>query len=173
MLVRHPPPARPGVRRIISAAHGAGWKLAVASTSAEASVQRVVETVAGDLADELLVLAGDVVPDKKPDPAIYELAIERLGVLKPEAIVIEDSRNGLLAAQAAGLTCVVTVSGYSVHEDFSTAPLVVSSLGDAAEPMTVIANRTALSPRGQLTLEDLEALLRERGDTELARDGRR
>ena len=49
------------------------------------------------------VLAGDVVPAKKPAPDIYQLAVERLGVDPAEALVVEDSRNGLLAAVGAGL----------------------------------------------------------------------
>jgi beta-phosphoglucomutase-like phosphatase (HAD superfamily) len=135
--------------------------LAIASTSSEASVRRVAESALGPrLAGSLLVLAGDVVPAKKPDAAIYELAIERLRVPRLEAIVIEDSRNGLLAAHGAGLTCVITVSEYTAHEDFSEAALVLSSLGDRDCPMTVIANGSGISPERQLTLDDLEALVR-------------
>ena len=44
--------------------------------------------------------------------------------------MIEDSRNGLLAAVGAGLRCVVTVNGYTEDEDMSEAVLVVTSLGD-------------------------------------------
>ncbi len=44
--------------------------------------------------------------------------------------MVEDSRNGLLAAVAAGLRCVVTVSGYTEDEDHREAVMVVSSLGD-------------------------------------------
>lgn len=160
MLDRRPPPPRPGVRRIADAAHEAGWKLAIASTSAGSSVRRVAASVFGSLAGEALILAGDVVPAKKPDPAIYELATARLGVPKSEAVVIEDSRNGLLAASRAGLACVVTVSEYSASEAFDEAPLVVSSLGDPGEPLTVIANRSSVSPSGELTIDELEELAR-------------
>ena len=160
MFERQPPLARPGVRRVAVAAHEAGWKLAIASTSAESSVRRVARAVFGLLAADVLILAGDVVRAKKPDPAIYELAVSRLGVPKAEAVVIEDSRNGLLAASGAGLACVITVSEYSASETFDEAPLVVSSLGDPGEPPTVIANRSAVSPAGELTLDDLAELAR-------------
>ena len=103
----------------------------------------------GREARRFAVLAGDVVPAKKPDPAIYVLALERIGVGPPDAIVVEDSRNGLLAAVGAGLRCVVTVSGYTRDEDFSEAVLVVTSLGDPGEPATVIANRSAAEPGGR------------------------
>ena len=97
-------PARPGIARIVGEAIAAGWTLAVASTSAEESVRAVLEHVVGtDDASRFAVFAGDVVPAKKPDPAIYVLALEQLGIGAEDAIVIEDSRNGLLAADAAGI----------------------------------------------------------------------
>ncbi len=164
LLARRPPRGRPGIRRIVGAAHDAGWKLAVASTSAESSVRRVARAVLGaSLADEMLILAGDVVAAKKPDPEIYRLAVARLRAPRAETIVVEDSRNGLLAAAGAGLACVITISEYSAGEDFSESPLVVSSLGDPGEPLTVIANRSGVSPRGELTLDDLAELARTPG----------
>jgi beta-phosphoglucomutase-like phosphatase (HAD superfamily) len=76
------------------------------------------------------ILAGDVVSRKKPDPEIYNLAMERLDLRPLECVVIEDSRNGLLAAKAAGAHCVVTTNGYTEGEDFTTADLIVPELGD-------------------------------------------
>jgi HAD superfamily hydrolase (TIGR01509 family) len=153
-------PGRPGIRRIIADALDAGWTVAVASTSAEESVRAVLEHAAGkEAADRIRVFAGDIVPAKKPDPSIYVLARERLGVGPQDAIVVEDSRNGLLAAVGAGLRCVVTVSGYTRDEDFGEAALVVTSLGDAGEPAAVIANRSGADPGELVTLADLQAIL--------------
>ena len=155
-------PGRPGIARIVDEALAAGWSLAVASTSAEESVRAVLEHVVGtDVASHFAVFAGDVVPAKKPDPAIYLLALERMGIAADEAIVVEDSRNGLLAAVGAGLRCVVTVSSYTAEEDMSEALLVVSSLGDPKEPARVLANRSAARPGDQVMLADLEACLTE------------
>jgi beta-phosphoglucomutase-like phosphatase (HAD superfamily) len=107
-----------------------------------------------------VVLAGDVVANKKPAPDIYLVALERLGVGVGDALVIEDSRNGLLAAVAAGLRCVMTVNGYTEEEDNSEATLVVSSLGDpGGEPARVIANRSGAQPGDYITLADLERCL--------------
>ena len=155
-------PPRPGIRRVISDAQDAGWKLAVASTSAEASVHAILEYAVGkERADRFDVfLAGDCVPKKKPAPDIYLLALEKLGVDPAEVLVVEDSRNGLEAAYAAGLRCLVTVNGYTEKEDFSEAILVVSSLGDPdGEQTTVIANRSTARPGAYVTLADLEACL--------------
>jgi HAD superfamily hydrolase (TIGR01509 family) len=153
-------PARPGVARIVDEALAAGWILAVASTSAEESVRATLEHAVGkEKAAHFGVLAGDAVPAKKPDPGIYLLALERTGADPGETIVIEDSRNGLLAAVGAGLRCVVTVSSYTGGEDFSEAVLVVSSLGDPGEPAQVLANRGPAEPGPYITLDDLQACL--------------
>jgi HAD superfamily hydrolase (TIGR01509 family) len=155
-------PPRPGIRRIIAAAQDAGWQLAVCSTSAEPSVRAILQVAAGPerAARFDLVLAGDIVARKKPAPDIYELALERLAIAAPEALVIEDSRNGLLAADAAGLRCVMTVNGYTEDEEMGESVLVVSSLGDPGGEVTkVLANRSPARPGAWITLADLAACL--------------
>lgn len=154
-------PARPGIARIVAAAVRDGWTVAVASTSAEVSVRAVLAHAVGEaLAKEIPVFAGDVVPAKKPDPAIYTLTMERLGLDPADTLVVEDSRNGLLAATAAGLNCLVTVNDYTRGEDFGEAVLVVSELGDPGRPpVEIFANRSAAVPGDFLTLDDLHACL--------------
>ena len=152
-------PARPGIARVITEALDAGWTVAVASTSAEPSVRAVLEHAVGAAtADRIPLFAGDVVPAKKPDPAIYLLAVERLGLDPADTLVVEDSRNGLLAATRAGLPCLVTVNGYTREEAFDEAVLVVSEIGDPGRPpIEVLANRGAARPGPFLTLDDLRA----------------
>jgi HAD superfamily hydrolase (TIGR01509 family) len=152
-------PPRPGIARVIPAALDAGWVVAVASTSADESVRAVLQHAVGaETADRVPLFAGDVVPAKKPDPAIYLLAVERLGLDPADTLVVEDSRNGLLAATGAGLPCLVTVNGYTREEAFDEAVLVVSELGDPDRPpIEVLANRGAARPGHQVTLEDLRA----------------
>jgi HAD superfamily hydrolase (TIGR01509 family) len=155
-------PPRPGITRLITQAQDAGWTLAVASTSAEPSVRAILDHAAGPerAARFALVLAGDVVAHKKPAPDIYLLALERLGAGTDQTLVIEDSRNGLEAAHAAGLRCLVTVNGYTEAEDFDEAALVVTSLGDPGGPRTVVlANRSSAHPGDWITLADLGACL--------------
>ena len=78
--------------------------IAVCSTSNEKSVTAIVEHLLGDeVAQRMRVFAGDVVPKKKPDPAIYLLAAEQLGVEPAKCYVVEDSEIGLRAAKAAGM----------------------------------------------------------------------
>ena len=150
---------RPGVRRIARAADSAGWKLAVASTSAADSVRAVLDRAVGDdLAARFSVFAGDVVPRKKPAPDIYRLALRQIGATAAEAVVIEDSRNGLFAATASGIGCLITLSTYTQHEDMTGAALVVSSLGDPGLPdIRVLANRTNASLGRRIGLAEIEA----------------
>jgi HAD superfamily hydrolase (TIGR01509 family) len=154
---------RPGVARVTAAALDAGWQLAVASTSAEPSVRATLERAVGaDQSARFAVFAGDIVPAKKPAPDIYLLALERLGRAASEAVVVEDSRNGMLAALAAGPSCVVTVNGFTEQEDFSGASFVVSSLGDpgpGGEHATVLDNHSPARPGDWVTLADLAATL--------------
>ena len=155
-------PARPGIARLVGQALSAGWTVAVASTSAEASVRAVLaHAVGAAAATRIPVFAGDVVPAKKPDPAVYLLAVEQLGLDPDDTLVIEDSRNGLLAATRAGLPCLVTVNGYTRDQAHDEAVLVVSELGDPGRPdVEVIAARGAARPVGMVALEDLRACTR-------------
>jgi HAD superfamily hydrolase (TIGR01509 family) len=125
-------PLRPGVAHLVDEALAAGVELAVCSTSNERSVHALLEKLLGPRrkAKFSVILAGDVVAKKKPDPEIYNLVLARLKRRPTECVVVEDSRNGLLAAKGAGLYCLVTMNGYTQDEDFAEADLVVSELGD-------------------------------------------
>lgn len=129
-------PPRPGIHRIITSALTEGWTVAVASTSAEASVRAVLENAVGpEQAARCHVFAGDVVPHKKPAPDIYLRVLEDLALDPAGCVVVEDSEIGCRAAIAAGLTTVVTTSAYTADEDFTGAALVLPHLGDPDEPI--------------------------------------
>lgn len=154
---------RSGVRRLAGEALGAGWSVAVASTSAEESVRAVLRSAVGDeLSREIPIFAGDLVSAKKPAPDIYLAALEGVGVAPESAVAIEDSRNGLLAATAAGVACVVARSAYTQEQAMTEASIVVSELGDPGlEAPVVEQNSTSVAVRGFLTFENLEACLAE------------
>jgi HAD superfamily hydrolase (TIGR01509 family) len=140
-------PLRPGVARIVDEAIDANITLAVCSTSDERAVNLVVERLLGPQrkARFAAILAGDIVSKKKPDPEIYNLASQRLKLKPDECVVVEDNRNGLLAAKAAGMYCIVTTNDYSKNEDFTEADLVVSELGD--------------EPNVQVTVEEIKRIV--------------
>jgi len=136
---------RPGIARIVDEAIAADVKLGVCTTSNPKFIDAVLDLLGAERKAKFdFVHAGDVVKKKKPDPEIYELAKQSLGLPVHECVVIEDSRNGLLAATGAGLPTLVTTSTYTVDEDFAEAARVVPELGD--EPVLV-------------TLADLDALV--------------
>ena len=158
-------PGRPGVKRLAEAALAQGWTLAVCSTSALSSVEAVLQHVMGDeTAGKFAgVFAGDMVKAKKPAPDVYNLAVEKLSLNPADCVVVEDSRNGLLAAVAAGMTCVVTSNQLTQNEDFSEAAIVLSSLGDPdGEQTEVVQNRTEANPTGFFSVNDLEQVLASR-----------
>lgn len=127
-------PLRPGVAKIIDQAFAQGVHVAVCSTSNEKAVSAIVSFLLGpERAEKIKIFAGDVVPRKKPDPAIYLLAASTLGVEPSRCVVVEDSAIGLAAAKAAGMTCIVTKSGYTADEDFLNADAVFDCIGDPPE----------------------------------------
>lgn len=122
-------PLRPGVARMVDAALEANMKVAVCSTSNERAVGAVVRVLLGEeRAARIPIFAGDAVPRKKPDPAIYNMAADRLALDPARCVVIEDSHIGLSAAKAAGMHCIVTISAYTQDEDFAAADEIVADL---------------------------------------------
>ncbi len=136
-------PLRPGVQRIVDEAISNDITLAVCSTSNERAVQKVVDVMLGpERSKKITVFAGDAVAAKKPAPDIYNLAAKTLGLTPSLCLVIEDSNNGLRAAKAASMRCVVTKSSYTTDEDFSLADRVVNTLDegiDIPQCMAIIA----------------------------------
>lgn len=123
-------PLRPGIHRFMKEAMQAGLKLAVTTTSNEKAAKAVTENALSDIKFDL-VIAGDMVSKKKPDPEIYNMALSKFGLNTDEAFVVEDSKNGLAAAKAAGLKTIVTTNYYTEQEDVSAGDVIVSCLGDA------------------------------------------
>ena len=123
-------PLRPGVARLIADARRAGIRLAIATTTSAENVTALLRaSLAPEATDWFEVIgAGDIVPAKKPAPDIYRWVLEKLHLPAAACLAIEDSTNGLGAALGAGIATVVTVSEYTVGQDFAGALLVVDDL---------------------------------------------
>ncbi|MBT3390209.1 MAG: HAD-IA family hydrolase [Chloroflexi bacterium] len=148
-------PLRPGVKRLMKEINDAGLLLGICTTSNERAAQAVVNGMLNDIKFEF-VLAGDIVSKKKPDPAIYNLALKKSGLKPEECIVIEDSRNGVLAAHAAGLNIVATTNIYTATENLSDANIIVTCLGDGdGEKGKLKQGGEGISYDGVLRLEQL------------------
>jgi HAD superfamily hydrolase (TIGR01509 family) len=125
-------PLRPGIHRFMKEAMEAGLLIGVCTTSNEQAARTITGKILADIKFDL-VLAGDVVSHKKPDPEIYNLALSKTGLKPEECIVVEDSKNGVLAAKAAGMPTIVTTNYYTEKEDVSGGDIIVTSLGDPGD----------------------------------------
>ena len=123
----------PGVRDYIEEGRRMGLKLAVASSSRRRWVVGHLERL-GIHEHWDAVKTADDVEKTKPDPALYLAAVEALGVKAAEAIALEDSRNGVLAAKAAGLWCVGVPANLTRDMDLSDADVILGSLSDLSLP---------------------------------------
>ena len=86
---------------------------------------------AGDVFE--VIAAGDEVKAKKPAPDVYLAALERLGLPASACLALEDSRNGLRSAAAAGIATVVSPSRYTAGEDFAGAVAVVDDFAAVSD----------------------------------------
>ncbi|WP_328477047.1 HAD-IA family hydrolase [Actinoplanes sp. NBC_00393] len=129
-----------GITAWFGEAERLGLRLAVASSS-------VRSWVAGNLArtgdlDRFEVLAcGDEVTAYKPDPAVYRLALDRLGLPPEQALAFEDSPHGVAAAHAAGLRCVAIPNPFTDAARYARADLVLPTA--AAVNLTEVLERCA------------------------------
>lgn len=121
---------RPGVADLMAQARAAGIRLAIATTTSRPNVDALCAACFGQPSDQVfeVIASGDEVPAKKPAPDIYLLALQRLGLPANACLALEDSRNGLRSALAAGLRTIVTPSVYTMGEDFTGADAVLDDL---------------------------------------------
>jgi HAD superfamily hydrolase (TIGR01509 family) len=138
---------RCGVARLIHEAGTRGVRLGVATSSSRSNLETLLRATLGNgsIAAFHAVVTCDVVEEKKPSPAVYERAVSELGASPSRCVAVEDTRNGNLAALAAGLKTVITTHSFTLDNDFSGASLVVDQLGEPDQPMQVLAG----DPRGR------------------------
>ena len=152
-------PLRPGVLRLIKQANELGIRIGICTTSNEKAAAAIADTLLHEMRVDF-ILAGDIVQRKKPDPEIYRLALSRAALERAECIVIEDSQNGVAAAQAAGLHALATVSEYTRNEDLSAADAAVTCLGDPPKsPAELLRGPEYLIRDGKVDIQSLERLL--------------
>lgn len=84
-----------------------------------------------------IIVASEDVLRGKPHPDVYQKALEKLGVTPKEAIVIEDSANGILAARAAGISVICVPNRNYPDADYSPADRIFPTLGEVAAAISV------------------------------------
>lgn len=115
----------PHVREFIVDAFEKGYKLAVASSSPKREILRTVEHLTVEDYFDYLV-SGEEVEHSKPAPDIFLRAAEMLNVTPSECMVIEDSKNGSLAAKAAGMYCVGYRDSAYPEQDLTATDIIVT-----------------------------------------------
>lgn len=124
---------RRGFVALVRAIAAAGRQWAVVTTTSRSNWEELWRHAicrGCSLPAPAIAICGEDVARKKPDPEAYLLALSRLGITAADAIAIEDSRNGLLAAQAAGIDTVIVRSRFFGHQEFPEAQRVVNELSE-------------------------------------------
>ena len=115
-----------GAREIIIRYHPT-LQLAIASSSHKKEIMTLLKSRGLENYFDL-VIGGDMVKCKKPDPEIYLKAQQALGVSPLECIAFEDSEHGLNSAKNAGMYGVAIPNEFTLNHNFARADLILASL---------------------------------------------
>ncbi|MCC9609361.1 HAD family phosphatase [Blastopirellula sp. JC732] len=119
----------PGLMALLGALEQAAVPKGVATSSGRPMAEKILGTF--DILPRLkFLLCGTDVENGKPNPEIYLLAAEKMGVAPDRMLVLEDSHTGSRAAIAAGAFVVATPGDHSRHHDFSGTRFVADTLAD-------------------------------------------
>lgn len=129
----------PGVEAYLTEAREMGLGIGLASSSKHEWVDPHLSRLGLRDYFDVVRCRDDVGDRGKPDPAVYQAAVDSLGVAAGSAVAFEDSPNGALAAKRAGLFCVAVPNQMTRDLSFDHADLRVASL--AMEPLTQLLLR--------------------------------
>ncbi|MFH1032076.1 MAG: HAD family phosphatase [Chloroflexota bacterium] len=116
----------PGVLELMKSLSQAGFKMALATSTPMENVRLVITGLGIDKYFKAIVADEDVTRGK-PDPQVFLIAAERLGIKPESCVVIEDAVAGVTAAKRAGMRCVA-VTNTNPRDSLGEADLVVDSL---------------------------------------------
>ncbi|MFN9212418.1 MAG: HAD-IA family hydrolase [Betaproteobacteria bacterium] len=141
---------RPGVAELFDAIEAAGPLLGIVTTTSRGNIEALLTGTLGaqSLDRFAVIVAGEDVARKKPDPEAYLLALQKLALPPQACIAVEDSRNGLRAALAAAIPTVIVRSLYAWDEEFTGAAAVFDQYGGSERSglnlSTLLSGRYAL-----------------------------
>lgn len=119
----------PGVKELIYGLKSKGVKLAVASSSSRSLINTILKNTG--LTDVFsYIISGEEVQRSKPSPDIFLKAAEGLSADPGECAVFEDSKNGTIAAKAAGMYCIGYLNPTSGNQDISISDRVISAYSE-------------------------------------------
>ncbi len=127
ILAEEPLPPFPGVMEIMDEAmQREDFRVAIA-TSGTLEKSRAVLNAVGVPYRKMVYVNGNDVKHKKPNPELFLIAAERIGIEPAQCVVIEDAPNGIQAAKAAGAKCIA-VTNSTTAAKLTKADLVCDSL---------------------------------------------
>ncbi|SDT11199.1 haloacid dehalogenase superfamily, subfamily IA, variant 3 with third motif having DD or ED/haloacid dehalogenase superfamily, subfamily IA, variant 1 with third motif having Dx(3-4)D or Dx(3-4)E [Paenibacillaceae bacterium GAS479] len=118
-----------GIRELIDTLKEQGIPMAVASSSPRVFIEAVLNKF-GLLEEFGCIVSGEEVPQGKPAPDVYLEAARQLGAVPDTCVVLEDSRNGLRAAKAAGMRAIGFRNPNSGDQDLSEADWIVERISE-------------------------------------------
>lgn len=122
-------PILPGVLETLDEAERRGLQLAIASSSPENWVRGHLARL-GIYQRFGVIKTADDVKRTKPDPELFVAALDALSLKSDQAVVFEDSPNGVKAAKAAGLFCVAVPNKLTAQLPLEHADLRLNSLAE-------------------------------------------
>jgi len=119
----------PYVKELIEKLHRYGYKLAIASSSTEKEIADVVNALGIKKYFHKLV-SGTTVPHPKPAPDVFLKATKELGLSSKDCIIIEDSYNGVTAANAADIPVIGFINPNSGNQNLSAAAVLIEGFDE-------------------------------------------
>ena len=147
-LIRERPPIVDGAATLIRGLHQAGARLAVGSSGPRENIELVVSAMGVAECLSTIVSADDATRGK-PDPQVFTLAADRLGVQPGHCVVIEDAPVGVQAARAAGMPTVAVLLYHSAQA-LEGADCLVPRLADLTVEQVVTLARDHRPTRGSM-----------------------
>lgn len=134
--LRQPRPPLPGAKELLADLRARGVPVALCTASFTRWVDAILPAAGIDHAFDAISTA-DMVERTKPDPAPYLLAAEKLGLRADACIAVEDSRNGVTSALAAGAYVIQLRATASAADPVPGVAQVIGSLAEF--PMELLA----------------------------------
>lgn len=123
-------PLRPGIENLIREACARKMRIAIATTTTPVNVESLLTSTLGKESLSWFEVIGDggKVPVLKPEPDVYLWVLAQMNLAPQDCLALEDSSNGIRAARAADIPCVITTNMYTRNHDFTGALRVVDDL---------------------------------------------
>jgi HAD superfamily hydrolase (TIGR01509 family) len=118
-----------GVVELLEKLKAGQYTMAIASSGLRKNIDVILNKLHVNQYFDLIVSGEDVIKGK-PEPDIFLKVSNHFGRKPEDCVVIEDSKNGVLAAKAAGMTCLAYFNPHSGNQDLTQADIVFDHFND-------------------------------------------